>query len=291
MKTLILKAGALLLMFILLIQAGAWLAFQAGLSLRWLNGREVYQALAEARRPSPARVVVFGDSVGRQLYAPHGKMRDDIRVLCSTAVISLAGQYRVLLEAARAGNLRGTEVVLICHPVSFEHDLQDQFTYQYFIKPFWLSANQDVLTPAVLARIQQVPWHAAVHLPSIRYGNWNPNWTEPPIQLGVRTTNYIHDVAAEYLRRIADLAHKEGFPIRIVAPPINQAWADRFYDAARFQAEIDELGFQNLFGAYAAEVPLRPPDWFIPNDIIHFRAARLQEMGSDPLGLLAPRTP
>lgn len=291
MKTLILKACALLLIFVLLVQAGAWLAFRAGLSLRWLNGREVYQALAEARRPSPARVVVFGDSVGRQLYAPQGRMRDDIRVLCSTAVISLAGQYRVLLEAARAGTLRGTEVVLICHPVSFEHDLQDQFTYQYFIKPFWLPANRDWLSPAVLARVRQVPWHAAVHLPSIRYGNWNPDWTEPPVQLGVRTTNYIHDLAADYLRRIADLAKREGCPLRIAAPPINQAWADEFYDPDRFQAEIDELGLQEVFGPYAREVPVRPPDWFIPGDIIHFRAARLREMGSDPLGLLRPRTP
>lgn len=284
MKRFLQRAAMLLVLFGLLAQGVSWLGFRSGLLLRSLTGREVYQALQEARRPSAARIVLLGDSVGTQLYTFHGRPRNDVRVLCSNAAISMAGQYIVLLEALRAGMLRDCEVVLAYHPDSFRFDLQDKYTYQYFLKPFFRRENRPLLSDTVMERLRPIPWHRAVFLPAVRYSNWTPRWQGPTPPIGRRSSAYIRDVSAEYLVRLADLARREGFALHVVPPPICDSWAATF-DPARFQAEVRELGLEDLFGPYIADLPVRPRDWFRDDDVIHLRASKLQELGDDPLRL------
>lgn len=286
MKRLIQRGLLLLLLFAIFAQALSWIAFRSGLALRGLTGREVYQALAEARRPSPAKIVLLGDSVGTQLYTFHGRPRDDIRVLCSNAAISMAGQYEVLLEALRAGVLKDSEVILVYHPDSFRFDIQDHFSFQYFVKPFWLAKWRGDFSPAVAERVRQIPWLFAVYSPTIRYGNWTPDWEGPAHPISKRGARFIRDISAEYLGKMYELSQREGFSLHVIPPLVCETWAADHLDTARFQAEIEELGFQELFGRYVENIPLRPRDWYRDDDIIHLRASKVAELGDDPLHLL-----
>lgn len=284
MKRLIYRALILFVLFVALTQTFSWLCFRTGFALRSLTGREVYQALTEAERPSPAEIVLLGDSVGTQLYTYHGRPRDDIRVLSSNAAISMAGQYAVFLKALRAGVLKGKQLLLVYHPDSFRFDLQDHYLFQYFVKPFWRFRVRREFSSAVAERVRGIPWSFAVYSPTIRYGNWTPNWEGPDRPLGNRR-GYIRDISAEYLRRIAELSKQEGIPLQVIPPLVCETWAADHYNAARFQAEVDELGLQEIFGSYATDVPMRPRDWYRDDDIIHLRASKLDELGNDPLHL------
>lgn len=287
MKRFLGRGIVLLCLCAVLIQLAAWGAFQTGWAMRTLTGREVYEALAEARRPSPAKVILLGDSVATQLYTHHGRPRDDIRVLCSNAAISMAGQYVVLLQALEAGSLKNSEVVLVYHPDSFRFDIQDRFAFQYFVKPFYRIRWLSEFSPTVKARVREVPWSATVWLPMIRFGNWTPDWKGPAQSSSQGAKRYLREVSIEYLHRIEELSRTGGFPLRLMPPPVCEMWANEFLDVAQFQSEVHSAGLDELFRDYFDQLQLRPRNWYRDNDMIHLRGSKLDMLGNDPLGLLS----
>ena len=100
-----------------------------------LIGREVFQALRVAERvEGQIHTLYLGDSVARQLFPPNYEL-DGVRSLTTNQAISVAGQYYLLREALATH--RGVrEVVLFYQPRSFENNLDQVFTEDYYFGYF-----------------------------------------------------------------------------------------------------------------------------------------------------------
>ena len=96
-----------------------------------LIGREVFQAQRVAQRvEGQIHTLYLGDSVAHQLF-PANHEPDGVRSLTTNQAISVAGQYYLLREAlARHRGVR--EVVLFYSPRSFENNLDQVFTEDYY---------------------------------------------------------------------------------------------------------------------------------------------------------------
>ena len=271
----------------LLLAAGVIQLWAAGVhALGWDRrtqvGHVVWETLAIADRPHPAPVILVGDSVGDQLYGQRGRNRPDIEVLCSTAAISLAGHYFTLGDVARHGGLRGKTVVLLFHPNSFAFDLRDVFVYQYFLKPFYRKRYFPDFAATVFDRINPVPWKAALLLPSIRFGNWVPDWRPTPVAPapGFR---YFSPMSREYLPKLIARIRAAGGRLLIRPPPINQQWAAENLDLGQWEREINQLNLREAFAGYREALQFWPAEKFKTGDPIHFKQDVLDALADDPL--------
>jgi hypothetical protein len=81
------------------------------------------------------RVVVIGDSVGRQLFRPGSERSQAARYMTTNASVTLAGQFYLARSAIeRFPNL--TDIYLVCIPFAFENNFPRAYTHDFLCGPF-----------------------------------------------------------------------------------------------------------------------------------------------------------
>lgn len=228
-----------------------------------VEGSEVYIAIGQSKSKKKIKKLVLGDSVGRQLY-PCEKDYDNIVSLACNRGITMAGQYFLLKKFLETNNsCLPEEVILLITPFSLSNDV-DQYSYQYFLKPFPLYSYSKLYTDHLKQRVHSIPLYWSANLPFIQSSSYTPRWAVPSQQ----TTNTVSPVSYEYLMKIDSITKKNNINFRMVSTPIRD---DRQNDIDSFWEDLPTeymLQLSELLQPYKESVVYLPYEWY--SDAVHF---------------------
>lgn len=229
------------------------------LYLEYYPGKEIYTAIEKSKTKTEADILLLGDSVGGQFF-PNNQQYDNLNSLATNQAISMAGQYFLLKNYLSAGN-KIDKLVILFAPDSFKNNLNQVYTYHYFLKPFYNTNYFPLYTSTVNKQIEKIPYHQFVFLPHIKIRSWAPDFnpSDPAI------TSPLSPISAEYLTKIKDLSVENNFELIILPTPIS---IERKDEINRVNLnEYSEYNFSQELENYFSEIYFLDESEFI--DGIH----------------------
>jgi hypothetical protein len=213
MKLFLRKTLLFLILFIAVLHAAAYLLIITKTYQVHVLGNEIYSAIANSKRKSKSKKLIMGDSVAQQLF-DNKVTSDSINSIACNQAISIAGQYFLLTNYLKAGNMPDT-VIFVSTPFSFQNNLNQIFTFQYFLKPFYKDEYKPLYTATVKKQIEDVPYYWLSQNPLVKTTNWAPEYIEAPEDKSV----FLSPIAIEYLQKIKALAKENNFKLFFLPTP------------------------------------------------------------------------
>ncbi|MGD2035592.1 MAG: hypothetical protein PVF73_11080, partial [Bacteroidales bacterium] len=221
---------------------------------------------------------VFGDSVGNQLYYAE-TYNDSIFSLASNQAIGIVGQYMLFKNFVDHNDIKGKEIYLVCTPLTFKDNLNQNFTFNYFLKPFYTDIFRPELSDMAIKQIKKIPLYWASQFPIIKTSNWS-TFPSASVNFEVEKEYYISDLSLEYLKRMQSLVDSCGAKLKIVSPFLNEKRKE--FDPGRMKAQIEENNLRSVFGNYLEDLEYLPDSLFV--DLNHYDRSKF-EIIYNPLGI------
>jgi len=106
-------------------------------------------------------------------------------------------------------------VILLFSPLSFVNDLDQVYTFHYFLKPFYKKEYYQYFTPFVRQQIKKIPFYRFSQVPHILTSTWAPKLpARVPINYG-----FFSPISKEYLVKIKQLAEQNKIKLKFVPTP------------------------------------------------------------------------
>jgi hypothetical protein len=176
-------------------------------------GSEIYHSLFKSKQKKKSKKILLGDSVGNQLFG-NTTNNDTIYSLACNQAISMTGHFILLNNYLSAGNEVDT-IFLIFSPFSFKNNLDQVYTYHYFLKPFYTDEYKPLFTKKVNEQIQKIPYFNFCRFSHVLASNWAPNF----ISKDSINYSFLSPISIEYLLKIKELSKKHNFKIIILPTP------------------------------------------------------------------------
>lgn len=215
MKIFIKKLILFALLAVLFIETVSTILVFTKLYLIAYPGKEVYYVINKSKKKSKSKTLLLGDSVARQIFSYQSNYHG-INSLTSNQAISMVGQYVLLNNYLNAGNKIDTLIILF-NPTSFKNNLDQTYTYHYFLKPFYNAEYSPLFTKTVKEQIKKIPFCQFIRVPHIYVSAWAPNFKSTD---KLKNT-FLSPISIEYLSKMKTLSIKHDFIIRIIPTPIN----------------------------------------------------------------------
>lgn len=220
--------------------------FETKSDLRDLWGYETYHSIAKAKSSTKkVKKLILGDSVANQSYN-NETYNDSIYSLACNQGVSQVGHY-VLLKTFLEQNNDNTdlEVFLINRPSSFNNNLDQPFTFNNFLKPFYKEEFYRHFSSSVLKKIKEVSFYYLVHIPWVRSSRWAPKYAVKKNYLAFR----LADVSIEYLRKMEELCIEYGVKsFTLYCPFLSDKYGPS--DLEILNKQIKEANLEHLFVHY-----------------------------------------
>ena len=185
-----------------------------------IYGNEIYRAIEKSKKKTRYRKLILGDSTANQFYNCKGDNPDSAYSLTCNQAIGLVGQFILLNNYLSAGNKPDT-VYLVYTPFSFWDNLDQVFTYHYFLKPFYYDEYKPLMSETVVQQIKKLPKYWACHIPFIQTTAWAPN-----IQEEKRDYTFLSPISKEYLTKMDSLSKSRHFKLEFVPTFVAHYWQD-----------------------------------------------------------------
>lgn len=230
MKNFLLKTIFYLISFIFLIQIISLIYIKTDFLYGILRypGFEIYSALNKSKLKSTKKILLLGDSVGKQLFPEDN---ENYNSLTTNQALGIPGNYFFLKNYLKAGNSI-ERLVIIYNPHSFKNNLNNKLTYHYFLKPFFNEDYNHYFTKELLGQIEKIPYKNYLKIPSVRATNWSPSFpknkksiflakNDYEKKINEKPYNYLSPISVQYLNMIKELSIKYNFSVKLLPPPIS----------------------------------------------------------------------
>lgn len=207
-----------------------------------VNGADTYHAIAKSKQKKKTRKVLLGDSVGRQLFE-NTKYNDTINSFACNQAIGLVGHFLLLNNFLKAGNEVDT-VYMIFSPSSFLNNLDEKYTFHYFLKPFYKDEYKPLFSKTVYDQIRKIPFNFLSQDPALLTSNWTPDFNARD----KKNYTFLSPISAEYMNRIKELSIQHDFELIILPSPVSIN--SRKDIAAIDKREINSVGLSKEFENY-----------------------------------------
>lgn len=232
---------------------------------RTVNGNEVYVSINKSKARKKTIVLIIGDSVGKQLYDNDTYNGDIYSEACNQA-ISVAGFFFLLNNFVKINHGQlPSQVLLIITPESFKNNLDQIYTFHYFLKPFYKAAYQKDFTPACWAQVHKIPLYYLSQMPFIVNTDWTPKYT-PPTDTACKI---ISPISRDYLIKIKQLCDNNHMRFSILCPPVKQSKKIKMLAFSKAINEFEQCGLKTEFEDYFNNIEYKPDSLYIDN--IHFK--------------------
>jgi hypothetical protein len=250
-----------LVCLVILVEAVSYVIVAAELQRYLLPGSEIYIAIAKSHQKKKPKKVLIGDSVGNQMF-PNTEDNDSLVSLACNQAIGVVGQYLLLNNYLNAGNKVDT-VFMIYSPNSFKTNLDQIYTFHYFIKPFNKQEYSVHFTETVKEQIKKVPYYYTAQLPHNLATTWAPEFeSKDSIDF-----TFLSPISVEYLTKIKSLSEKHNCKVIILPPPT--ALHKKPIIDKMDRSEITRNGFEGMFQNYFERIIFLDDALFY--DGIHFQ--------------------
>jgi len=263
MKKFILNIIRFFLSFFILTYSFALFIKYTNVYQQFENRKEDYHSFNKSKQKRQANKLLIGDSVGYQVF-PSFIYNDSVNSIASNQAIGIIGQFLLLNNYLNAGNKVDT-VFLMYTPTSFKNNLDQIYTFHYFLKPFYTKEYKFLFSEQVLAQIRKIPFYRFCQLPYILTSNWAPDF------ISKDNTNYtfLSPISVEYLKKIKDLSKKYNFKFIIISPPVSESKRDVL--AGINKNEITETDLEKEFKSYFSSIVFLNDSNFV-EDGIHLKS-------------------
>ncbi len=178
-------------------------------------GNEIYRSIEKSKKKNPQKKILIGDSAGYQLFPNTENDSTTLSMACNQA-IGIVGQYLLLNNYFKAGNEIDT-LYMLFGPDGFLNNLDQVYTFHYFLKPFYNKEYKEYFSKQVLEQIKKIPYRYLCREPYTLTSNWAPKFKcKDSINY-----NFISPVSTEYLARIEMLSKEHNFAIIILPAPMS----------------------------------------------------------------------
>lgn len=242
MKKFLLQIALFSLCCLIGLHARCWFMLQDGRYKKKVFTTDVHQVIDQSKTRHKARKLLLGDSVGRQFYNTEQSNDTLVSLACNQA-ISMAGQYHLLSNYLAAGNSVDT-VYLFFSPFSFLNNLDQGFTYNYYLKTFHEPQYVAQRSALANAQIDKIPFHQVAGYFCVFTTDWAPDYDPAPSA----DYNFISPISAQYLHKIVDLSHQKHFRLVLVPALSNEAQRDKIEGLDK--SEISKYQLDGLFANY-----------------------------------------
>lgn len=179
-------------------------------------GWEIYYSIWKSKQKKKTKKVLLGDSVGNQLF-PNTSHTDTINSLACNQSIGLIGNFLLLNNYLKAGNEIDTAYLLFS-PFTFQNNLNQLFTFHYFLKPFYTDEYKGLFSQTVNDQIAKIPFTALCRNPFILTSNWAPHFI-PEDNKGF---TFLSPISGDYLQRMKALSEAHNFKLIIIPAPLSE---------------------------------------------------------------------
>lgn len=224
-------------------------------------GQEVYESINKSKKRSKARKLLIGDSVGKQLF-PIEKYNDTINSLACNQAIGMIGQYILLRNYLKAGNLIDT-LYIVTTPFAFKNNLDQIYTFQYFAKPFYNSQFDEFISEKALAQLNKIPYISLSRDPNVLTSNWSPDF----ISSDKINFTFLSPISVEYLLKIKKLSVLNKFKLILLSVPVSYANKKEIENINKL--EVINAGLSDLFEGYFDKIKYLNDTNYI--DRVHFK--------------------
>lgn len=216
-------------------------------------GNEIYEVINKSKKKIKKKKLILGDSVAKQFSETNLDTTKFLN-LASNQAISLVGQFCILSNFLQAKNKIDT-LYFLYHPFSFSNNLNNSFTFHYFIKPFYRNEYLNLFTPEVNTQIEKIPFYFLAKYHPVLTSNWSPN-----VDNSLLNEPYFSKISKIYLERIKLICQKQNIHLIIIPTPINE----------KFKIEILKIKKSNsetLLKSYFEKVKFYPESYFLADHV------------------------
>lgn len=216
--------------------------------------RDVYKAMKEAETAGPYQEVIISDSVGRQLF-PTGRGTKSL-YLTSNQAIAMVGQYIMIDKYFSRFPGKVKNMIAIFHPFSLTNNLDQVWTFNYFLLPFFSKENDRYFSPLIYSLMEKCKYCYLYRMEFIKkiiekhLENFQVDFStldNHPFDFnGFKTTDriYLAPVTIEYLKKMADLCRQNKIRFHLLCPPLSENYLSDF---SFIKIQIQENGLTDLF--------------------------------------------
>lgn len=185
-----------------------------------IYGNEIYRAIEKSKKKTKYKKLILGDSTANQFYNCKKDDPDSAYSLTCNQAIGMVGQFILLNNFINAGN-RPDSVFLVYTPFSFWDNLDQVYTYHYFLKPFYYDEYLPLMNKTVKEQIRKIPKYQICHLPIIQTTIWAPDLKQEE-----RHYSFLSPICIEYLSKIDSLSIHNNFYFEIIPTFVAKHWKD-----------------------------------------------------------------
>jgi len=246
MKKFLVTCSLFSLLFLAGMYTRSFYLLYTGAYKQTVSGADTYHSIEKSKQKKKTRKLLIGDSVGHQLFE-NTEYNDTINSFACNQAIGLVGHYILLNNFLNAGNQVDT-VYMLFRPSSFLNNLDEKYTFHYFLKPFNNEEYKSLFTKTVNDQIHKIPFHFICRDPNILTSNWAPNFKIKD----KKNYTFLSPISVEYLNRIKELSLKYGFELIILPTPTSLRNKQEIL--AIDKNEIVKSGLSNEFHNYFDQI-------------------------------------
>ena len=186
-----------------------------------LPGFEIYVSILKSKKKTTKKKLIIGDSTANQFFNNRKDDDDEYYSLTSNQAISMCGQYLLLNNFLKAGN-RPEEVYVVYCPLAFNNNLDQIFTYHYFLKPFYRNEYKSLMTENVMRQIKQIPYYQFSQFPLLISSAWAPDYSPE-----INPDTFLSPISIDYLEKMDTLQTEYGFKLYLVSSLVSACWEEK----------------------------------------------------------------
>jgi hypothetical protein len=183
----------------------------------YVAGNDTYTSIKKSKEKSNKKILLIGDSVGRQLFN-NSSDNDSINSLACNQAIGVIGQYFLLKNYFNVEN-RPKEVYMLYSPFSFKNNLNQVYTFHYFLKPFYNQEYKSLFSNTAIHQTKKIPYSKFCQEPYILTTNWAPIF-EPQDSIKY---SFLSPISKEYLEKIKILCATNDSKLYILPTPTRES--------------------------------------------------------------------
>lgn len=236
-------------------------------------GPELYYALDLAEERNEYTGVIIGDSVARLIFAPsYQEETSETCYLATNQAITVLGNY-ILLSRYLENNPQTEEVIYIVRPQSLANPLWYNFSFQYFVVPFYNETYKGYIDEDTRSYIEERFGKIYATNDIIKSFIVNSSYYMDVYlnnileqQLEVRDEKHLSALSIKYLPMMKSLCEQYGATFTVLAAPLPDT--EENHDWTEFGRQIEENGLTDILGSYLQGIEYYDESCF--SDEAHF---------------------